>query len=215
MAKFVKALIFDLDGTLVDSRRDIADGVHYVQRLLHFPESSVEEIAGYVGNGVKTLFARALRTDDLDLIDKAVKLFIPHYREHCADHTRLYPGVMETMQALRTKKMAIVSNKPERPSQIIIEKVGLMPYISTVIGGETAIRKKPHPDPIHLALERLDAKASEAAVVGDSANDILAGQAAGVFTIGVRSNIGDPIQLAAARPDALLNRFIDLITHVQ
>lgn len=221
----VGAFIFDLDGTLIDPRVDLAGAVNAALAAAGRPRQPVERIATYVGDGVHMLLARAFELEDAaspaahaaPLVDPhaaplagALAVFRAHYREHCLDHTRLYPGVLETLDHFRDKAHAVVSNKPEDFSRLIIDRLGLGRHIRIVVGGGSAPALKPDPAPVRLALERLGVDATGAVMVGDGLTDLEAGRRAGLRTCAVAYGIGDPRVLAGAHPDHLIGAFAEL-----
>ena len=210
----VDAVLFDLDGTLVDSARDIAASVNWVLSELGLARHSVEEIQRFVGDGMKSLLTRAIGTDDPEHLKASIKLFREHYRAHCLDTSRLYPGVMTVLEALRDKPLAVVTNKPREVSVYMIEQLGLAPHFRVILGGESTPNKKPHPEPILHALQQLGAEPTRSAIVGDHANDILAGKAAGLWTCAVTYGLTDRAILEHTQPDLLLDRLEDLLSHV-
>jgi phosphoglycolate phosphatase len=198
----VDALLFDLDGTLIDSRRDLAQSVQFLQKQYGHSVSSEKQVGAFIGDGVVKLVQRALPDLPKRQIAAAVAMFKQYYREHCLDHTRLYPGVLLTLQHFRRKKMAVVTNKPVRISGHLLEELGISPFFEVLVGGDSLPRKKPHPEPILSALRTMRIHDPQRVVmVGDSSNDIHAGGAAGTYTCGVRSNIGGPLNLHDSRPD--------------
>lgn len=208
----VEALLFDLDGTLIDSKRDLYLSVRHLQSSMGRPMSSEDEVASFVGDGAVKLVERALPGVEGRALEEAVEAFKRHYREHCLDHTRLYPGVAETLAHFRDKKMAIVTNKPVRISKHMLEVLGISKLFQTVVGGDSLATKKPDPEPVTHALQEIGVVSARAAiVVGDSPNDVLAGRLAGTYTCGIQSNIGDFERLRQSAPDFMLTRFNDLV----
>jgi phosphoglycolate phosphatase len=209
----LRVILFDLDGTLVDSRRDLANSVRRMQARYHAPLSSDEMVATFIGDGVNLLVTRALPGLAGEELARAVEHLKDYYREHCLEHTAMYPGVLDALQELKEFKMAIVTNKPERISCRILEGLGLLDYFPVVIGGDTLKEKKPHPAPLLKALEQLgDFSSSEAVMVGDSSVDVQAARAAKMKVVGVLSNIGDQSALRTSTPDFLLEDFSGLAT---
>jgi phosphoglycolate phosphatase len=206
----IDAFVFDLDGTLIDSRIDLAHAVNAALAAADRPPKSSQLIAGFIGDGVENLLARSFETDDSGVIASALQVFSAHYRQHHLDHTRLYPGVIETLDHFRHKAHAVVSNKSEDFSRLIIEGLGLGSRIAVVVGGGSAAALKPDPAPVQLALERLGVAAARAVMVGDGATDIEAGRRAGLRTCAVTYGLGDPQLLARAHPDHLLDRIEEL-----
>lgn len=210
----VEALLFDLDGTLVDSKKDIALSVHHLQQKYGRPLSSEDDIARFIGDGIVKLVQRAIGREQSEadaFVHEAVDVLKKHYSEHALDNTCAYPGVAATLEHFRDKKMAVVTNKPTRVSIRILEGLGLAHYFSIVIGGDTQIRKKPDPEGLLVALEKLNvAPSRHVLMVGDSPQDVLAGRAAKISTCGIPSNIGDMTALKAANPDFTIHSMQDL-----
>jgi phosphoglycolate phosphatase len=206
----IDGFVFDLDGTLIDSRVDLAQAVNAALAAADQPPKPVDQIVGYIGDGVHKLLARSFETDDAEVIAGAHQVFSSHYREHCLDHTRLYPGVVEIFDHFRHKRHAVVSNKSESFSRLIIDGLGLGPRIAVVVGGGSAAALKPDPAPVLLALDRLVVAPAQAVMVGDGVTDIDAGRRAGLRTCAVTYGFGDPERLASARPDHLIHRLQEL-----
>ncbi len=201
----VDALLFDLDGTLIDSKKDLALSIQYLQRYYHVSESTESEVASYIGDGVVKLIERALRSTDSELIDEAVPVFKKYYREHSLDFTTLYPHTEEVLHHFRKKKLAVVTNKPLKISRYLLEEFGIASYFSVILGGDSMEQKKPHPAPLKEALRQMAVPSSQGAVmVGDSVTDVLAGRNAGARTCGIVSNIGDAEKLRDSKPDFLI-----------
>ena len=214
MKRQVEAVLFDLDGTLVDSGRDIAASVNWVLGEMGLPQHSLPEIQRFVGDGMKTLLTRAIGTDDEERLTAGIKLFRAHYREHCLDTSTLYPGVRAVLEALRAKPLAVVTNKPRPVSLHMIEALGIAPYFKVILGGESTPNKKPHPEPLLHALKALDVAPERSAMVGDHANDIEAGKAAGLWTCAVTYGLTDRAALERTQPDLFLDRLEDLLQHI-
>ena len=208
--KPVSSILFDLDGTLVDSREDITASVNEVREICGLQPLPLDEVARMVGLGIRVLLRRALGDVSSLEIDEAVKLFRSHYREHCLDKTLLYPGVEETLQALSALPQGVVSNKPEEFCRKILQGLGVADRFGVILGGDSTAEKKPHPEPIFKALLALQTPASGAILVGDSPVDVNAGRQAGVRTCGVTYGIVETGLLKEARPDHLIDRITDL-----
>src|SRR5512141_179166 len=149
-AEKIKLLIFDLDGTLVDSRQDLANSVNAMLRWLHQPELPCDLIASYIGDGAPMLVRRALGDpDDEHQVQAALEYFMTWYREHKLDTTYVYAGMIEALQAIDAangeRKMAVLSNKPVNPSRAIVEALGLGPFFFQTYGGNSFHTKKPDP----------------------------------------------------------------------
>jgi len=209
----IQLVIFDLDGTLIDSRLDLVHSVNAALRHIGRPELPENVIASYVGDGAPILIQRALGGDTVDeaLVRKGLEYFLSYYREHKLDHTTVYPGIDESLAAIQNsangvpRKMAVLSNKPVKPSQAIVDALGLGKYFSQVYGGNSFATKKPDPEGARKLLEESRVRAEHAVIVGDSHTDIKTGRNAGLWTIGVTYGFA-PHTLADEPPDILLDR---------
>ncbi|OGL44518.1 MAG: hypothetical protein A2161_13505 [Candidatus Schekmanbacteria bacterium RBG_13_48_7] len=205
-------LIFDLDGTLIESRWDIADSVNYVRNHLGFEPLDPEIIAGYIGDGIHLLMGRALDTKDINMIEHSISVFRDHYWEHCMDKTFVYPGVRETLDHLiKTKILVIVSNKNEDFSRKLIEGFELDQYFSSIIGGDTLPHKKPDREVLAHILGLYHKTPDKTLMIGDSEIDIKAGKNAHIKTIAVTFGIGDRQKLFNAKPDFIIDSIGELI----
>ena len=209
----LKLLIFDLDGTLVDSRVDLANSINAMLRKYQRPELPIEVIATYIGDGAPMLVRRALGDpDDERYVQEALLYFLGWYREHKLDTTYVYEGVMEALEAIRTGrngagslKMAVLSNKPVVPSRAIVEALGLRSYFFQVYGGNSFHTKKPDPAGVQALLQEAGAQAEEAVIIGDSDVDVLTARNSGIYSVGVTYGLA-PHTLAEAPPDVLVDR---------
>lgn len=208
-------IIFDLDGTLIDSVPDLADGVD--KMLAHFDKSpaGVANVRTWVGNGSVKLVERALVWAGLpdDELNHAHDLFLQAYAQ-CQGKTVEYDGVTVGLNALLEKgfTLAICTNKPSQFLPDILAKMGWTDKFACVIGGDSLAAKKPNPEPLLHICQTLGIDKSQAVMVGDSKNDILAGQNAGITTLALTYgyNYGEPI--ADSRPDGVFDEFGDLVT---
>ena len=205
----IKLLIFDLDGTLVDSRLDLANAVNAMLKHYGRSEEPSELIATYIGDGAPMLVRRALGDpDDEHFIADALNFFMAHYREHLLDNTYVYPGTVEALDKMRLgpdgqpRKMAVLSNKPVRPSQRIVEGLGLSSYFFQVYGGNSFHTKKPDPLGAVTLMREAGIDPEHTLMVGDSANDVLTARAAGMWSLGLTYGLA-PHQLEQAPPDVL------------
>ena len=185
----LKAVLCDLDGTLVDSAEDLRAALNELLAELGRDPVGAEEIKTMIGDGVGTLIERALASRGGHPCDAArlVPRFLALYEPNAARSTRPYPGVPETLSALRAHglRVAVVTNKPDAATRAILATLGLAPLVEVVVGGDTAPERKPHPAPVRLALARLGVAAADAVMVGDNHHDVSAARAAGVRAIAV------------------------------
>jgi len=208
----IKLVIFDLDGTLVDSRLDLVHSVNAALRHIGRPQLPDHVIASYVGDGAPLLIQRALGDEAADqaIIRKGLEFFLSYYREHKLDHTTVYPGIVEALATIqnstngRPRKMAVLTNKPVNPSRAIVEALKLAPYFSQVYGGNSFATKKPDPEGALRLLEESGVPAEQAVMVGDSHTDVETGHNAGLWTVGVTYGFA-PQTLADASPDVLVD----------
>jgi phosphoglycolate phosphatase len=210
-------LIFDLDGTLIDSKLDLAHSVNATRVHLGLPRLENELISTYVGAGAQVLLRRALPpvTSDEE-VEKALEYFLAYYDQHKLDNTRAYPGVAEALEALDRDgvRMAVLTNKPSRISVRILEGLGLARYFVRVYGGNSFEQKKPHPIGVETLLAELGVERSRALLVGDSAVDVRTARNAGIAVWGVlygfqpESFEEDPPDRLVARPEELARAVI-------
>lgn len=205
-AVFFDALMFDLDGTLIDSSVDIAMAANHVREVLKLPLLSLEQVQSYIGDGVRTLLSRALQTKDESEIDRAVEIWRPFYQKHCLDHTKTYAGIDQMLQELGSTgiPLGVVSNKPVQFCNQIIEGLDLGKYFKSIVGGDSAVERKPHPAPLYLAAKELKVEGNRILMIGDSENDILSAQKAGFKSCGVLWGIGLEKGIRDAGPDYII-----------
>jgi phosphoglycolate phosphatase len=209
----IQLVIFDLDGTLIDSRLDLVHSVNATLRHMQRPELPDDVIASYVGDGAPALIRRALgdEADDEKLVRSGLEYFLSYYREHKLDHTHLYDGIKEALATLRDshngqpRKMAVLTNKPVHPSRAIVEALGLGKSFARVYGGNSFPTKKPDPEGAQTILRETGTGPQETLIVGDSGVDILTGRNAGTWTCGVTYGFA-PHTLRDAPPDVVLDK---------
>lgn len=205
-------VMFDLDGTLVDTSRDIAASMNHVLRGEGMEELPVERVVQFVGYGVRRLLQRGFEAVGRTLDgyeDRLYEVFVEHYRAHMLDTTRLYPGVAETLARLGGRRLAVVTNKPERPAHEILQGLGVHGRFAAVVGGDTLERRKPDPLPVTHLLEKFGVEPARALMVGDTGVDIATAKAAGARSCVVRYGYAYCDDLSAA--DWTIDRFADLL----
>ena len=205
-------LIFDLDGTLIDSKLDLAHAVNATRAHMGLGDLPHQLVFSYVGNGAPTLMRRSLGPEaSEEQVQEALDFFLAYYRDHMLDHTTLYPGVADTLDVLLQsgKRMAVLTNKPVRISKAIISGLGLEKHFFQIYGGNSFEQKKPHPIGIETLLSEAGTDARNAMMIGDSAVDIQTARNAGIKACGVTYGF-QPETLAAEPPDFLIDRFEDL-----
>jgi phosphoglycolate phosphatase len=208
----VNLIIFDLDGTLVDSKLDLAQSVNATRK--HFGSQALDNelVYSYVGNGVLTLMRKSMGPDFSDeQIQRAVEYFLDYYREHMLDYTTLYPGVRESLDRLKDAGvcLSVLTNKPVRFSQDILAGLGVGGHFFRVYGGNSFAEKKPDPVGVHALLSEARVSPGETLIVGDSGVDVLTARNAGVPVCGVTYGF-QPEGLREQPPDFTVDRMEQL-----
>ncbi|MEK6590627.1 MAG: HAD-IA family hydrolase [Nitrospinota bacterium] len=218
MKRTIELIIFDLDGTLIDSKVDIANAVNFTLRELKLKEVSHELIYSFVGNGVEPLIKRVMESVTPPFekkgsggIERALTIFRSYYWDHLMDNTILYPHVIDVIKRLSEIKKAVVSNKSERFVKKILDGLDIDKYFEIALGGDSIKSKKPHPDILHLVMEKLGVNGRRTLIVGDSAVDIECGKRAGTFTCGVDYGYRDRSELIKAGADWIIDDMDKLI----
>jgi phosphoglycolate phosphatase len=224
MAKFLynigmefpaRLLVFDLDGTLVDSKEDLANAVNVALESFDFPPLPHPTIYSYVGDGASTLIRRALPPEKAGLLPKVLDRFLGYYRRHLLDTTRAYPEVVGALREWAgIYRMAVLTNKGVAMTREILSGLSLDGYFFEVRGGDSFGTKKPDPEGLLHILRKARIGAREAVMIGDSRNDVQAGRAAGTVTCGVTYGLGAS-GFAEHPPDFTVDRFPDLFSRIR
>jgi len=210
----VRALVFDLDGTLIDSGLDLAHAVNATVAKMGCPPLAHEIIFSYVGRGAQRLIEQALGPDASDEdCKRGLAYFLSYYREHMLDNTVTYPGVREGLASLDGMPMAVLTNKPVRFSQWILEGLGLARYFRWVYGGNSFETKKPDPAGMNVLLRDLGASPKQVMLIGDSEVDILTARNSGTWACGVTYGLGSA-RFAECAPDLLVDDLTELAAHL-
>jgi phosphoglycolate phosphatase len=196
----VDLLIFDLDGTLIESKWDIATAVNLTLGELGIPLRGQEEIFGFVGDGVKRLLRLSVGEDNQERYDEALRVFRGHYLSHCLDRTRFYPGVDKVLTHFAGKKKAVATNKSYEYTMKILQGLGAH-HFDYVVGGDDGFGLKPEPGMLHKIMEELQTGKDRTVLVGDSTNDINGGHNAGIRVCAVGYGMGNRERMAACKPD--------------
>lgn len=207
----LKAVLFDLDGTLIDSKKDIAAAANAARVHFGMPALPLEVVTGYIGWGIEHLNRKSLETEDPAKLAEGLEVLKAYYRDHCVDQTVIFPGAIELLDFLKGRGigMGLVSNKPHEFTLITMEKLGLSPYFKAILGADAVPNKKPHPEPLLAALAKIGAKPSEAVMIGDSPVDIQAARAAGMLVGIVSHGFVAKEYLSASDPDWLVDSLAD------
>ncbi len=204
-------VVFDLDGTLIDSRADIARACNHVLRTTGRSELPEDLISTYVGDGARALVARATNLAETDPeVDALVEAFLDFYTEHPTEHTELMPGAAEALRAFANRPISLCTNKPRRTTNAVLMGLGLERHFAVVVAGDDAPQKKPHPAPLELVASRLGVSTASLVMVGDGPQDVECGHAVGAHTVGVRGGLLPLKRLVDSRPDVLLDSLSEL-----
>jgi phosphoglycolate phosphatase len=210
----IKLLLWDLDGTLVNSELDLSYSINAMLRHLHRPELPIEVVASYIGDGAPMLVRRSLGDpEDEAFVQGALEYFMDYYREHKLDYTDVYDGVLETLATIHQHgalKMAVLTNKPIGPSRGICDGLNLSGYMTNVYGGNSFPTKKPDPHGALVLLQEHGAAPEEAVMIGDSQNDVLTANNAGMYSVGVTYGLS-PESLKIHKPDVLIDHPAELL----
>jgi phosphoglycolate phosphatase len=212
----VDLLIFDLDGTLIDSKQDLANSVNATRAHMSLDSLEIAVISTYVGKGAPVLIRKAMGpAASEDQVAEALRFFLEHYNHHALDSTRLYPGVRKSLARLRAggKLLAILTNKPVAISRTILEGLGVAGCFFKVYGGNSFASKKPDPAGVVALMAESNIGRDRTLMVGDTIVDVETARNAGVRACGVNFGFA-PEVLESAAPDLLINRFEDLADHV-
>ncbi len=212
-----RAVLFDLDGTLLDTIGDLAEAANLMLAELGRPPRALEEIHSFVGRGIPNLVQRCLGEDGEDGeggdAEAAIELFRRHYAAVNGVTTHIYPDILETLAALRERglKLAVVTNKAGAFSVPLLERMGLADHFDVVVSGDTLAAKKPDPAMLHHACTLLGVTAAEALMIGDSVNDALAARAAGMPVLLVEYGYSEGMPVDAIECDGLLSSALDML----
>jgi phosphoglycolate phosphatase len=188
---WLRALIFDLDGTLIDSKLDIVNSVNAMLRETHRKEMPLETVAAYIGHGAPRLIAGVLGPEAPESErEAALKIFLEHYEKHNLDATRPYPGVEEALTLLDGMPMAVLTNKPTAASLQILQGLGLAKHFRAIYGGDSFEKKKPDPSGAQFILHEWGTAPANAAMVGDSDVDVQTARNTGMSAIAVNYGFG-------------------------
>ncbi|MEE8423741.1 MAG: HAD-IA family hydrolase [Thermodesulfobacteriota bacterium] len=208
--KNVEFMIFDLDGTLIDSKVDIANALNLIMEEFGYGPFSLKEVVSFIGGGVRNLIRKAMGTQRRELEDRAYDAFLEYYSNHLLDNTILYPSVKDLLKSLNGKKKAVITNKPEDLSIRVLDGLNIRSHFSLVLGGDSLKLKKPFPEPLLKAMMEVNAESEKTIMIGDSPIDIEAGKRAGVATCGVTYGYSSREELEEAGADIVIDNLIDL-----
>ncbi len=203
-------LVFDFDGTLVDTKKDIVDSVNRTLTELNLRTLDRETLSTFIGKGVNHLMARSLEGTECDDLPRAIDAFMRHYEEHLMDQTDLFPNCRAILEHFAHKENTILSNKPTRFITQILDALDCRAPFSTIIGGDLMPEKKPDPGGLHHILQQHNVRPEEALMIGDSLVDIETGKRAGVPTCGITYGHAGRASLETAQPNWIIDDLTEL-----
>lgn len=207
----VSGVVFDLDGTLVDSRRDIAESANHALERAGLSRLAHDELESYVGDGAPLLMARAARLDVKDpKVTQMVADFLDYYAANPIAHTDLMPGALAALEGLSAYPLGVCTNKPRRTTLAVLQGLKLDSRFGGLVAGDDLPQRKPDPAMVHETARRMGVPTSEVVMVGDGPQDVLAGRAAGAYTVGVRGGIQAYERLQASEPDVIIDSLAEL-----
>jgi phosphoglycolate phosphatase len=206
----VDLLIFDLDGTLIESKWDIAAAVNLTLAELKMAERSQDEIFGFVGDGIKRLLRLAVGEDNQERYEQALTVFRGHYLSHCLDHTKYYPGIETVLDHFAGKHKAVATNKSLEYTTKILQGLGAH-HFAYIVGGDDGYGLKPDPRMLINIMDKLNVAKDRAVLIGDSTNDINGGHNAGIKVCAVGYGMGNREKMAACKPDWFIEKPEELI----
>lgn len=201
----VDLMIFDLDGTLIESKWDIAHSVNFTLAELGLPQRPIEEIFGFVGDGVKRLLRLAVGEGNQVKFEEALKIFRGYYLEHCLDRTTFYPGIEPMLQHFSRKDKTIATNKSIEYTRVILNGLGPQHFLY-MVGGDNGFGLKPEPGMLVHIMEHMGASKERTILVGDSTNDINGGHNAGIRVCAVGYGMGNRAKMEACQPDWFIEK---------
>lgn len=213
----IKAVIFDFDGVVADTGKDIVASVQAAQRQYKLNVLDYTTIMSYVGHGAKYLIDKSMSSLSEKELSEALLWYKEYYKSHPCDKTQLYEGFEELAEELhkRNISMCIVSNKPEPITRLIADKLNITKYFTKILGPESLTRMKPDPEGLNICMKAMKSSAYETIMVGDSYTDIQAGKSAGTFTCAVMYGYGDKEKLKAENADISISAVLDFINEIE
>jgi len=204
------AVFFDIDGTIVDARRDIANAMNHALRSLGRAQLPDDEIISYVGTGVSYLVGNCLKSGDKELVARGTRLYTEYYMAHPADEARLYPHDVEILEYLKPRRLFVITNRYVSFADAVLNGLGIRGYFEEVVGGDDESCLKPSACVIDGVASRFDIDKSAAIIVGDMDVDIMAGKNSGIATCWVTHGLGKIEDIKHLKPDFIIEDLIEL-----
>ncbi len=210
--------VFDLDGTLIDSRLDLANAVNGTLEARGLPRLPEDLIVSFVGDGADDLILRSFaaagwpQAEARENLPAILREFLDRYAAHCLDRTTVFPGARELLDALKARglPLAVLTNKPDRLTRAVLAGLGLQDYFTEVVPGDGPLGKKPDPRGLAYIMKAMNSSPGESVLVGDSIQDLRTARAAGTAFLAFLGGLGDAEAVAAEGPDLATGSFLDL-----
>lgn len=208
-----RLIVYDLDGTLVDTLEDITAAANHMRQALGQPPLAPEAVRPYVGRGLHQLLERCLDTRDRRRVEQGAAIYRAYYTAHLADASRLYPGVREVLEHFKARRQAVVSNKPNPFSRDLLDRLGVASYFFEIVGGEEPYPKKPDPAGVQALMRASGVGPEETLLIGDSPIDVETARNAGIAVAALLQGFSEPADLVAAAPDILVRDLAEFLGH--
>lgn len=208
-------MIYDLDGTLVDTRKDIAQAVNFMLASMNRPELAPEKVIPYVGRGLHHLVQGCLQTQNAAEIERGSQIYKHYYAEHMLDHSRLFPGAREFLTSFKDRKQAVVTNKPNPFSEKLLQALDVADFFFQIVPGNSEYPKKPDPTSLRKMMACQNIQPAEAVFVGDSPIDVEFARNAGIETVCLTHGFSSLDELKCAKPDLIVSTFNELLAEAK
>jgi HAD superfamily hydrolase (TIGR01549 family) len=208
-------LIFDLDGTLVDSRKGIVKAVNHTLKRLSIEEKDFEEIVSYIGTGVKDLLRKSLGKENENLWEKSITIFEDYYQNHSDEESMLYPNVKDTLEHFKNKDKIILTNRKKKMAKVTLHNFGIDNYFKEIFGGSDDGCLKPSACPVDKLFSNFVFDKKKSIIIGDMDLDVLSGKSAGILTCAVTYGLGAKEDLIKSKPDFIVDDLSELIKIVK
>jgi len=210
MRTYVELMIFDFDGTLVQTGEDIANSVNFTLHTLNLPAIDKQQILTFIGDGVVKLIERAIGDVEESYRDQAMAIFTDHYDRHMLDHAELYPGAYDMLRYFAGKRKIILTNKRFKFTEKMASELKISSFFEEIIGADTTPYFKPNPQLVESILKRFPVDKKSTVIIGDGVNDILLAKNAGIISCAFMNGLGMRDELLALKPDIVFERFEEL-----
>mgnify|MGYP001009503895 FL=1 len=210
MGTYVEFMIFDFDGTLVQSGEDISNSVKFTLAALNLPSIDQQEILTFIGDGVVKLIERAIGDAGKTYQEQAMAIFTDHYNRHMLDHAALYPGVYDLLRHFSGKRKIILTNKRYKFTEKMASALNIADFFDEIIGADSTPYIKPDPQLIKTVLERFPVEKKKTIIIGDGVNDILLARNSGIVSCAFLNGLGKRDELLALEPDIVFEQFEEL-----